>query len=55
MMRFHVASMAAFLRSTLDGTPYDPGIEQGARVQAVVEAAIQAAQTDAWVDVPPIE
>jgi predicted dehydrogenase len=54
MMRFHVASMAAFLRSTLDGTPYDPGIEQGARVQAVIEAAIQAARTDTWVDVPPI-
>jgi len=51
MMRFHIASMADFIRNTLDGKPYDPGLEQGARVQSVIEAAAVAARTNSWVDI----
>jgi predicted dehydrogenase len=51
MMRFHIASMADFLRSTLDGKTYDPGIEQGVRVQAVIEAAIHSARERIWKEI----
>jgi predicted dehydrogenase len=47
-MRFYIASLADFLRKTLEGAPYDPGLEQGLHVQAVIEAALQAAQEETW-------
>ncbi|GAB4474364.1 MAG: Gfo/Idh/MocA family oxidoreductase [Anaerolineae bacterium] len=50
-MRFTVESVAAFLRAALEGRPYDPGIEQGVRVQAVIEAGLEAARRGVWVDV----
>lgn len=52
MMRFYVAAMADFLHRTLADRPYAPNIEQGARVQALVEAAQEAASAGAWVEVP---
>ncbi len=48
-MRFFIACMADFLRKTRDGQPYDPGLEQGLRVQAITEAALQSASEHAWV------
>jgi len=54
MMRFHIASLASFLRNTLEGKPYDPGLMQGLRVQAVVEAALKAAHDRCWVDVAKV-
>jgi predicted dehydrogenase len=51
MMRFHLASLADFVRRTLEGRQYDPGLEQGLRVQAVVEAALASARERRWVDV----
>jgi predicted dehydrogenase len=52
MMRFHVASVADFLRRTLAGEPYDPDIAQGLRVQAVIEAANRSVQLETWAQVP---
>ncbi len=54
MMRFHIASMANFLRNSMEGKPYEPGLLQGLRVQAVVEAALKAAQNRCWVDVAQV-
>jgi predicted dehydrogenase len=55
MMRFHIASAADFLRRTLKGQGYDPNLRQGARVQAVVEAATQSAKTGSWTPVPEVD
>lgn len=52
MMRFHVASLASFLKNRLEGAPYRPGLQQGVRVQAVIEAAMEAATTKKWTRVP---
>lgn len=54
MMRFHVASIAAFLRSTQDGKPYDPDLRQGVQVQAVLEAALESNRRGAWAEVKQI-
>jgi predicted dehydrogenase len=54
MMRFHLASLAAFVRATIGQQPYNPGLEQGARVQAIVEAARQSATQHRWVDVSSV-
>lgn len=53
-MRFHIASAEAFMRATLEGRPYDPGLEQGTRVQAVMEAAVASSQSGKWEDVQNI-
>lgn len=52
MLRFYVANLADFIRRTVAGAPYDPGLRDGLRVQALVEAATQAAEGGTWVDVP---
>lgn len=52
MMRFHIASLADFLRRTLEGQPYQPGLQQGARVQALVHTAQEAASSESWEQVP---
>ena len=51
MMRLHIAGLADFLRRTIDRQPYDPNLEQGLRVQAVIEAVAQAAHAGEWIDV----
>jgi predicted dehydrogenase len=51
MMRFYTASVASFVRSLLAGQAFDPGLEQGVRVQALVEAARRAAESSLWEDV----
>lgn len=54
MMRFYTASIASFVRSLLAGEPFDPGLEQGVRIQALVEAADRAAASSRWEDVEPV-
>jgi predicted dehydrogenase len=49
--RFYIASAADFVRRTLTGEPYDPGLTQGLRVQAVIEAASIAAREGIWTEV----
>lgn len=48
-MRFYIAAFAAFLRKTRAEQPYDPGLEQGLRVQEVIEMATQADRTGTWI------
>jgi predicted dehydrogenase len=50
-MRFFIACMADFLRKTRAGQPYDPGLEQGLRVQAITEAALQSARDHSWIPI----
>lgn len=52
MLRFYVANLADFVRRTIDGGTYDPGLRDGLRVQTLVEAATQAVEGGTWVDVP---
>lgn len=52
MMRFHIASVADFLNKTINKQAYDPNIQQGVRIQAVIEAALLSAKRGAWVEVP---
>jgi predicted dehydrogenase len=51
MMRFIIAGIADFIQRTLNDEPYNPGLEQGYRVQAVLEAAATAAKNHTWLDV----
>jgi predicted dehydrogenase len=52
MMRFHIASVANFLKNTIDGKKYDPGITQGLRVQAVIESALDSVKGRTWRKLP---
>ncbi len=45
-MRFYIAD---FLRKTREEQPYDPGLEQGLRVQEVIDMATRAARTGTWI------
>ncbi len=51
MMRYQIASAYSFLKNTLDNQPYEPGLEQGLRVQRVLEAAHAAARYQEWVQI----
>lgn len=51
MVRFHIASAAAFIRSTVEGQPYEPDLIQGLRVQEVIDAACRSAAEKAWARV----
>jgi predicted dehydrogenase len=48
-MRFYIAALADFLAKTLSGQPYDPGLEQGLRVQEIIAMAAESARAEAWV------
>ena len=47
-MRFYIAAFADFLTKTLAGQPYDPGLEQGLRVQEIIEMAAESARAGTW-------
>lgn len=49
--RYIVAAMADFLNRTLTDQPYDPGLRQGTRVQAIIEAAERSHTNGGWEDV----
>jgi len=48
-MRFYIAAFADFLTKTLAGQPYDPGLEQGLRVQEVIAMAAESARAGTWM------
>lgn len=48
-MRFYIAAFADFLRKTCAGQAYDPGLEQGLRVQEVLEMAAEADRAGRWI------
>ncbi len=48
-MRFYIAAFADFLKKTLEKQPYDPGLEQGLRVQEVLEMASEADRAGTWI------
>lgn len=52
MLRFYVANLADFVRRTVEGRAYDPGLKDGLRVQNLVEAVTQAAERSVWVEIP---
>jgi predicted dehydrogenase len=54
MMRFHIACLADFLRRSIEGDHYDPGLVQGLAVQAVIDAAYRATETTIWEEVPEV-
>lgn len=45
----NVAAFADFLSRTSKGQPYDPGLEQGLRVQEVIEMAAEAQRAGTWI------
>lgn len=51
-MRFYIAAFADFLTRTQAGQPYDPGLEQGLRVQEIIGMAAEAARAGTWVTSP---
>ncbi len=52
--RFHVHCLWSFVRAIVEGCPADPSLLDGARTQAVLEAAVQSSREDRWVDVPEV-
>lgn len=50
-MRYHVASQFDFLRTIVEDREPSPGIYDGVRVQAVMEAAYRSAEEGRWVGV----
>lgn len=52
LMRYHIASAADFLRHTLRGQTYEPGLLDGTWVQAVIDAAQAAVHSGTWQNVP---
>ncbi len=49
--RYIVAALADFLQRTLAEHPYNPGLMQGAQVQAIIEAAERSNASGGWEDV----
>lgn len=50
-MRLHIGSLSDFVRRTVEGMAYDPGLDAGLHVQEVLEAAAISAREGRWVDV----
>ncbi len=51
-LRSHVACLANFLRCVAEGKPAEPGLQQGIRVQQLMECIRTSAAQRRWVDVP---
>jgi predicted dehydrogenase len=45
----NIAAFADFLSRTHVGQPYDPGLQQGLRVQEIIEMAAEAARAGTWI------
>jgi predicted dehydrogenase len=52
--RFHVQCLYNFLTHVLAGTPAQPDIHDGAKTQAVMEAALASTETGQWSPVPAV-
>jgi predicted dehydrogenase len=50
-VRSHVACLANFLEAVAQGRPAEPGLEQGIRVQHLMDCVRQSAAHQRWVDV----
>ncbi len=50
-IRTHVACLANFLEAVAEGRPAVPGLEQGIRVQGLMECLRRSAAEKAWMDV----
>jgi predicted dehydrogenase len=50
-IRSHVACLANFLQAVAEARPAEPGLEQGIRVQHLMQCARQSAEHGRWVDV----
>jgi predicted dehydrogenase len=50
-VRGHVACLANFLQAIADGRPAEPGLDQGVRVQHLMECARRSAAGGSWRDV----
>jgi hypothetical protein len=55
LLHYHVASAADFVRRAVAREPYVPGLAQGVRMQAVLEAAELSHRQEAWTTVARIE
>lgn len=53
--RFHVHSIWNFISHVVEGSPSQPDILEGARTQAVLEAALRSGSTGRWEKVPPVD
>ncbi len=51
-MRFTIAAFVDFFTKMLAGQPYDPGLEQGLRVQEIIEMAAESVRAGIWVARP---
>ena len=50
-IRTHTACLANFLQAVAEGRPGDPGLEQGIRVQRLMDCLRRSAAQRCWVDV----
>lgn len=50
-IRSHVASLANFLQAVAEGRPAEPGLDQGIRVQHLMECVRRSSSEARWVDV----
>ncbi len=52
--RFHVHAIHEFLRCVREGRPAQPDVADGARTQAVLEAALRSSAGQGWAEVPEV-
>lgn len=52
--RFHVHCIYNFIQHVVEGTPAQPDILDGARTQAIMEAALESRVAKTWVNVPEV-
>jgi predicted dehydrogenase len=52
--RFHVHCLHHFVSNVVSGTPSKPDILDGAKTQAILDAALQAQKTGTWTKVPQV-
>ncbi len=55
LVTFRYDQTAEFIDAIIDARPCIPSFIDGARAQAVMEAALQSAEQRRWVDVPQVE
>ena len=53
-LRSHAACLANFLQAVAEGRPAEPGLEQGVRIQHLMECVRQSAAERRWVDIPKL-
>ena len=47
-MRFHIASMHAFLSNVVNSRPGDPSFDDGVAVQRIIDATVSSSKSGAW-------